>query len=77
MQFAPSKHPKEENNKFLILAAVFTVGSLLLWFLAIASLTFAARCIILSSRIKDNNKRNIAILLLIVSGIVLAWQFTH
>lgn len=75
MQLAPSKHPKEENNRFLILATVTTIIGVFLWYFAIAGFAFAIRCIILSKRVRDQRKLSLAVLLAIVSGIVLGYYF--
>ncbi len=58
IKLAPSNNPEEESKKLSSIALVCGIGSLLLWFLAIAGLGLGIRSAILSKRV--NNTKNLA-----------------
>ncbi len=52
-QLRPSKNPEKESKQFGVIALIFGMGSLFIWFLGIAGLAAGIRGVILSHRVSN------------------------
>lgn len=67
MKLAPSKNPEKESKSLSIIAFLCGMGSLLLWFLAIAGLALGVRAAILSRRVKNTRRFVVSLAAILIS----------
>lgn len=75
IQLAPSQHPEKESKQFGILALVFGVLGLLLWFLGLVAIAFGMRGAILASRAHDKKYLTLSIASIVLGLVAVVYYF--
>jgi hypothetical protein len=75
MKLAESKNPSQESKVCSFISLAMGMASLLLWFLAIASLAFGVRGIILAKRVNNLAYIGLSAIGLVLSFYVLCSHF--